>query len=91
MPRNLRSLANFFMCREYAIAKYLLQMLWRCDYIRFMQTKPLSPDSQAIFDIAKSANDAYLQAHRVGYEAGWTAAMKHAIEIMSKPLGEPKL
>lgn len=56
-----------------------------------MQTKPLSPDSQAIFDIAKSANDAYLEAFRNGYESGWTAAMKHAIEIMSKPLGEPKL
>jgi len=39
-----------------------------------------------ILNIAKVNQEAYLTAYRVGYQAGWDAATKRAIEIINEPI-----
>lgn len=55
-----------------------------------MNKQPQSQAAREIFEVAKAGNDVYLAAYRTGYEAGWTAAMKKAMEILSQPITKDK-
>jgi hypothetical protein len=39
--------------------------------------------------LAKQTNDVYLAAYRTGYEAGWTVALKLAVQIIEGPTAAP--
>jgi hypothetical protein len=47
--------------------------------------------AEDILNIAKANQEVYLTAYRVGYQAGWDAASKRAIEIINEPITTKEL
>lgn len=46
---------------------------------------------QMLLDTAQDANRVYLEAYRVGYEAGFKAATEQALKLIEAPLADAHL